>query len=82
MNTGNVMDISEVVNMTDEEIDQLYYCSTSYVESSSSDGSKDVESKPTVVSQRIDLPRGSKRLVKILTRFVHYMHDERKDIIF
>ena len=60
--TGNVMDIRELTNMTDEDIDQLYYVSTTFVDSPPSDGSKDKESKPDVVRQKVDLPKGSKRL--------------------
>ena len=80
--TGNVMDIREVVSMTDDEIDQLYYVSTTFVESPPPKGSKDGESKPNVVREAIDLPRGSKRLLKILTSFVHYMKEEKEEPIF
>ena len=63
--TSGSMDLRLVLNMTDEEIDLLYYFAQEL--DTSSPPSKDDDAKPKTVMIKRDLGTGYKRLVKVLS---------------
>ena len=78
--TGNVMDIELVLNMTDKEIDSLYYLTPEV--DTSSPPSKDEDVKPKTILVRRELPTGYKRLVKVFTSFHKHLREEGVEIYF
>ena len=79
--TGNIMDIEMVLNMTDDEIDNLYYLKEVPVTSpSNEDEEEDEEAKPKTSVKMIALPTGYKRLVKVFTSFHKYLREKEVQI--
>ena len=82
--TGNVMDIELVLNMTDSEIDNLYYFKE-VADTSPPDEEEEEEGEKVKVSTsvvRIALPTGYKRLVKVFTSFHKHLREEEVEIYF
>ena len=75
---GNTKDIQLVLDMSDNDIDDLHYF-TQQVDTSST-SSKDEKGDITIVKR--DLPKGFKRLVKILVSFHKHLRAEGVDIFF
>ena len=82
--TGNVMDIELVLNMTDAEIDNLYYFKEVADTSPPDDEEEEEDKKPKAATSvvRIALPTGYKRLVKVFTSFHRYLREEEVEIYF
>ena len=89
--TGNVMDIELVLNMTDSEIDNLYYLKEVPDTSSSedadededeSDEEEDAKPKTTTSVVRIALPTGYKRLIKVFNSFHKHLREQEVEIYF
>ena len=78
--TTGSMDLRLVLNMTDEEIDLLYYYTQEL--DTSSPPSKDDDAKPKTVMVKRDLGIGYKRLVKVFTSFHKYLEGEGAEIYF
>ena len=72
------MDIELVLNMTDAEIDNLYYFKEVVDTSPPDDEEEEEDKKPKAATSvvRIALPTGYKRLVKVFTSFHKYLCEE------
>ena len=81
--TGGIMDIGLVLNMTDAEVDELYYFrEVPDTSPSKDDEEEDGKAKPSTSVIKMELPTGYKRLVKVFTSFHRYLREEEIEIYF
>ena len=76
--TGNVMDIRLILDMTDDEIDDLYYFAPEVDTSLPSNAEDDAKSSIKMIKR--DLPKCYKRLVKVFTSFHKHLQEEGVEI--
>ena len=80
--TGNMPDIMQVLEMGDEDIDDLYYFKSSISTPQDEEEETKKLTKPKTITIRYELPKGSKRLVKVLKSFNRWMTDAGEAIYF
>ena len=80
--TGNMPDIMQVLEMGDEDIDDLYYFKSSISTLQDEEEETKKLTKPKTITIRYELPKGSKRLVKVLKSFNRWMTDAGEAIYF
>ena len=73
--TGDMPDIIQVLEMGEEDIDDLYYYKSSISTSQDEDEETKTLTKPKPITVRHELPKGSKRLVKVFKIFNRWMTD-------
>ena len=78
--TGDMPDMIQVLDMSEKDIDDLYYHKSS--SSTLHDEEEDTKKTTKPKTVRYELPRGSKRLIKVLKSFNRWMTDADKVIYY
>ena len=75
---GITKDIQLVLDMSDNDIDDLHY----FIQQVDTSSIPPKDEKGDITIVKLDLPKGFKRLVKILVSFHKHLHAEGADIFF
>ena len=74
--TGDLRDITQVIEMPDEDIDKLNYYTYETIQPD------EKETKPKTVRVSHDLPKGSRNMIKVLKSFNRYMSSSGEAIYY
>ena len=77
--TGHTIDVSLIINISDIDIDDLYYPQDTLVPPPPD---AEVDAKLVTVTVRTDIPKAYKQLVKIFTSFQRWMVAEGEPIFY